>query len=143
MKTPTTITIETIQDKATKRGGVVKPGRVREGHRAEIVPGKSITLFGVEKTTRWEVDQATGRGRVVPVEIPFRRTFALGDVVLEHSYNMAFFGQILGISDKRITVSTSRRNGDKARHMTIYDFDSLNWDLDLAREHERNANWSD
>ena len=107
-----------------------------EGFTAEIIPGQSIRILGV----RWSSE--FGRivtGRVIVVD----RTFRLGDVVEEHSYNLVYTGVIHAITAKTIKVRHERGNGDSCKHMDLYAFVSRNWDLNLAAISKRNAEWSD
>lgn len=129
-----TILVETIKDRDHKRHGQVTPGRVAEGHKAEIVPGKSIVLFGEQE----KVDYTKGEnGQFIRVatKVPYRHEFKIGDLAEFDSYNLSYLGKILAISEKNITI---QGHGSRVRRLSLHEFDWRNYDLDLEETRKRN-----
>jgi len=115
-KTPMkTIIVNEIKDRDTKRKGTTFPGAVAEGMRAEIVPGVSIRLVG------------TYRAKEVDV------TFKVGDMAEYGSYNLSYYGPIVGITAKTVTIQPL------PKRLGLYEFLWRNWDFDLAIVKEQNA----
>ncbi len=110
-----------------------------EFSRAEITPGESITLWGRRMVHPSAKRNAQGTYAARPsVLMPYCRTFKIGDVVEESSYNLVYTGPITAIGPKTVMVQC---HGTK--RMKLERFNSLNWDLDLKAISERNANWMD
>jgi hypothetical protein len=127
---PKTILVNEIRAKDTKRKGVVRPGAVVEGAKAEILPGVSIRLFGEHKT--WNSETKSNEMR------PYEITFKVGDVAEYHSYNLHYFGVITSITDKLVIIEEEDMRGKKHR-MDLYNFNHHNWDFDLHALRERNS----
>lgn len=117
--------------RAAKRAAKAKPiaYEVSEsGHEVtvEIVPGKSVGITGLVGYDR------TGRSAV-------DKTFGLGDRVCYGSYNLYYFGEIVSIGKKTITVDCG--DGRKKR-LSPRDFAWYNAG-DAERKHQNNAQWYD
>ncbi len=97
------------------------------GHHADVIPGQSIRLYGVE-TNRYGGPKA------------YDITFGVGDTVIEHSYNLTYFGTITAIGAKTVTIKSELGRTVRQDFAT---FSGRNRDLDLARESKRNAEWMD
>lgn len=130
-----------VESRSYKRGGRVYPGQVREHEYAAVTPGRSITLFGVRK--RWE------KGGTVMVG--YKRRFAMGDSAEYGSYNLSYYGPILHIGPKTVTIATGWTHGThgglssrpegrpEVKKLTIERFSSRNWDFDVHKKAEENS----
>lgn len=127
---PKTILVNEIRAKDTKRKGVVRPGEVCEGAKAEIVPGVSIRLFG-------ERDLWNPQTRAYDKK-PYEITFKIGDVAEYHSYNLHFFGVITSITDKLVVIEEEDQRSKKHR-LDLFTFNNRNWDFDHRALLERNS----
>lgn len=115
------ITINDLQDRNYKRQGIVHSGSVATGHNAEIEPGVSIRLYGLERNHRKE-------------PFTYERTFKLGDVAEYDSYNLSYLGVIAAIGERTVTLEAHGR-----RHrLSIFDFSWRNRHLDLEATAKRN-----
>lgn len=117
------VVVEDIPQKSIRRRGVVFPGTPAKGHHAEIIPGVSIRLYGIE----------TNR---VGGPAPYDRTFKIGDEVEYHSYNLSYTGRITSITAKNVSVQDDHM---KTVRLDLYTFSWRNRDLDLAKVSARNA----
>ena len=115
------VTIKDVQDKNYKRYGIVHPGSIATGHNADIEPGRSIRLYGLERNYRKE-----------PFE--YERTFKLGDTAEYHSYNLSYLGNVIAIGGKTVTIDA----GNRRCRLSIYEFSWRNRHLDLAKTIARN-----
>src|SRR5690348_11656791 len=97
------ITVSEIRAKDWTRHGIRHQGKVTEGHHAEIVPGRSIRLFGtVAAGSRYVRNES---GRMVSCEQhPYQRDFVVGDVAEYSSYNLSYTGTIRSITAKTVTI---------------------------------------
>lgn len=112
--------IRNIKPKPYKRNGVVYQGtETRNDYHAEIIPGKSIRLFG---TFRNHVNG--------PQE--FDLTFVIGDEAEYNSYNLTYTGEIVSIGAKTVTIKHYPNRETKSR-LDFYDFAYRNWDFDSAK----------
>lgn len=128
------VTVWEIRSPDRKIQGRVYVGTVVTGHSAQITPGVSIRLFGVE--TR-------GIG-VHREEIPYCRDFAVGDFAVCGGYNLTHTGRIRSITAKTVTVvEREGSNGERVHRMSLCDFDASNWDFNEEEVARRNAAWSD
>jgi hypothetical protein len=118
------VVVENLPQKSIRRRGVVIPGEPAMGHHAEIVPGVSIRLYGIE----------TNR---VGGPAPYDRTFRIGDEVEYHSYNLSYTGKITSITAKGVGVQDKHMR--KTARLDLYTFSWRNRDLDLAKIAARNA----
>lgn len=87
--------------KQTKRMGTVYPAQETD-YSVEVVPGKSISIF--EKGTLLNVME-------------------IGDLAEYDSYNLSYFGPIVKITDKAVTIA--ERHGAKRLHRL--DFNTFCW----------------
>ena len=133
-----TILFNEIRAKDRTIRGVTYLGAVAAGHRAEVVSGKSIRLFGTCPAGVLQVDGPNGR-KVGNEPFDYSRSFAVGDEVIVQSGNFAFFGTILEIGPAMITVT---RTGKTAR-LTIATFDHLNWHRTVKGEKIEGGIWKD
>ena len=137
---PKAIMVLEIRDRDRKRFGRTIPGEVAEGQHAEIIPGRRIRLFGVEKAGRRYVkDPVTGK--MVPNEERlYRRDFRIGDTAEVGSYNLIYTGTITAISEKTITVVEYHGTPNaKTYRMSLHEFNRRNWDFDADKAAEHNA----
>ncbi len=127
------IIVETIKDRDRTRSGRTFPGSVAKGHKAVIVPGESIVLFGETFKTIYEEGPKEGY-------VSHWKKFSVGDVCEFDSYNLHYLGKIVAISEKNVTVydDISKKN----RRLSLYEFDWRNYDFDLAETQKRNAETS-
>jgi hypothetical protein len=124
------IEISTIADKGGVHRGQAYPARIAKGHHAEIVPGVSITLHGLE----------TNRARPVL----FANVFHIGDVAAVGGMNLVYTGVIRKITAKTIeVVEYAGSCNERVYRLSLYKFDSLNWDFDAAKAEKHNAEWMD
>lgn len=115
------ITIQDIRDRDYKRYGIVHAGAVATGHNADIEPGVSIRLHGLERNHRRE-------------PFAYDRTFKIGETAEYHSYNLSYLGPIVAIGEKTVTIDA----GNRRCRLSIYEFSWRNRHLDLAKTIERN-----
>lgn len=106
-----------------RHAGKVHPSEVVPNAYAYIKPGESIMLIGTRELT-------TGR-------TPYVITYTLGEVAEYDSYNMSFYGRILAIGEKTVTISKVEGEG-KAR-LSIEDFSRRNCRFDLDKARARNV----
>lgn len=120
MKTTTakTVLVSEIKDRDFVRFGNTIKGATAHG-QAEIVLGKSVRLFG-----------ATPWGKTFDV------TFRIGEQAEYDSYNLSYYGEIVSITEKTITVQES---GGRKHRMSLYSFASRNYDFDLATTQAKNS----
>ena len=137
-----------IVERDSKRFGTVYPGKAVEGHRATIVPGKSITLHGYEKSCRYvpaKPGETATQGKYVakPVGL-YSNHFELGDWAEVHSYNLVYTGRIRKITAKTVTIIEYEDSAHpRTYRLSIADFDRKNWDFDAVAAAKRNSEWSD
>lgn len=139
------VTVEVIRDRQIKRGANVFPGQIACGHRAEIVPGKSITLHGaIAAGKRYVLDESTGRRVPNARPLLYCTHFEIGDVAAVGGMNLTYMGRIRSITAKTVTVveNEGTRN-EKAHRLSLYRFDDLNWDFDATEAARRNSEWMD
>lgn len=91
--------------------------------RSDIEPGESIRIFG------------TIVQRGIPA-LHFERIFHLGDTALYRRWELAYLGELVGISDHLVTVKSKFGVLHKVE---IEQFIRLNWNLDLAMIRRRNS----
>ena len=98
-------------------------------YHATVIPGESITIYGIVRNT--------SHG---PVE--YRKTFKVGDVAVYGSFNMTYTGKITAIGKNTVTVDPGKGYSKKHR-LDLYFFTLKNWDFDLEKITRRNAEWND
>lgn len=94
-------------------------GQVLKGHKAIVMPGYYIRIYGQE----WN-------HRNAPVD--FDRTFNIGDTVEYDSYNLKYTGKILAIGPQTITIER-KDTGRSPCRLSIYSFSLRNWDFDAQK----------
>lgn len=95
---------------------------------ADIEPKKSIRLYGIF------YNQVKG-ARAYDV------TFQIGDFAEYDSYNLSYYGKIVAIGEKTVTIEERHKNGNirADRHrLNLENFASRNWDFDLERIEKEN-----
>lgn len=97
-------------------------------YHAEIVPGMSISIFGVFRNC------AAGPQS-------FDKIFAIGDMAEYDSYYTSYTSPIVAIGPKTVTFRPF--GSEPARRLGLTEFCSRNWDFDLAAIKCRNAEWLD
>lgn len=108
---------------------------VRKGHKADVTPGFSVSLFGVEdvfvgSVLRGSIDGDPWEHR------PYHKTFRVGDKAVYHSFNFISVGVIVSIGEKTITI---REGNGKNHRLTLERFDHHNWKFDLEKIEKQNA----
>lgn len=112
---------------------------------AEInLTAKTIRIHGTKEVQGKRKMEINTGGNIqygpASVEVlPFDRTFAIGDRVEYGSYNLIYTGPIVAITPQGVKVQAGGVN----QILKMYDFIWRNWDLDLEKIAERNANWMD
>lgn len=117
-----TIEIRDIKDRDYTRRGQRYEGRTYKGQHADIVPGKSIRLFGTDPNYRIEPK-------------PHDITFNVGDTCVTDSYNFVYTGTITAITAKTVTV---RDEFGRTKRMDIAYFNGFNAHYNWDRIAERN-----
>lgn len=137
-----TITVDTIKDRDSKRFGLHVEGRVLEGVSADVTPKKSIRLYGTQKRTRWNGETQTRE----TFDLEFSNTFAIGDLAEYDSYNLSYYGKIISITAKTVTIEERHKNYDaehgKRHRLNLYQFAWRNWNFDADEAFEKNAETS-
>lgn len=91
-----------------------------DGHyQAEVVPGKSITVFK---------DGVIGA------------SFGIGDEAEYDSYNLSYIGVITGITEKRVRITAYKGSCNERVHsLDLYKFSWRNFNFDAAKAHAKNV----
>jgi len=110
-----TITLDTIKD---------RKGNKKDGHKAEIVPGVKIVLFGSEDRSDY-VKGENGKFVRVAKTHEYRIEFKVGDPAEYDSYNLKYLGVITSITEKTVSI----KDGNTVRRLSIYEFDFRNYDF--------------
>lgn len=105
-----------------------RAGTGRVGFAAGL-PGRVrlVTARYDERGKRWGIDS---------------RGYAIGAMAEYGSYNLVYFGAVLSITPKTITVE-ERGPGGRTRRMPMGEFADRNHDFDLAAAQKRNDEWTD
>lgn len=112
----------------TRYGKKHQPVETVNTYNADIVPGKSIRIFGVYRNT-------------CKGEINFDKTFQVGNYAIYDSYNLIYYGQIVAIGPKTITIK-HYANSNQVSKLDLHTFCWRNWDFDLQKSIEYNQNES-
>ena len=123
-----------LMTRATKRGGVVRPSEPVPNSYALVVPGKSITLIGT-RTESKSTRGADGGYTFDLVEVPYVKTYAIGDLAEYDSFNLSYYGEIKAIGAKTVTI-------DKDPGTARLDLETFAWRnsrFDLAKAQDRNT----
>jgi hypothetical protein len=92
---------------------------VAQNQFADVVRGKSIRIYG----------RFAGSD--------FDKTFQIGDTVEVDSYNLTYFGEIVQITDKTVTIEP--RHGQKNKRLSLSHFTWRNYDFDYQKRLAANA----
>lgn len=105
-----------------------RAGTGRVGFAAGL-PGRVrlVTARYDERGKRWGIDA---------------RGYAIGAMAEYGSYNLVYFGAVLSITPKTVTVE-ERGPGGRTRRMPMGEFADRNHDFDLAAALRRNSEWMD
>ncbi len=114
-----TIVYEVIKQKDYVRFGRKYEGQILQGHKAIIMPGHYITIYGQE----WNVKDAPRN---------FEKTFYIGDYAEYDSYNLTYTGKILAIGAKTITIGRKDTGYNPCR-LSVYEFSWRNWGFDAVK----------
>lgn len=68
---------------------------------------------------------------------PFENTFKVGDSAEYDSYNLSYYGEIVKITDKGVTIEP--RYSSKNKRLDLYTFCSRNFDWNLDETIENNS----
>jgi hypothetical protein len=102
-------------------------GGFASAYFVEIKKGKSISVY--------REDERTGKTAV--------KTFKVGDYAEYDSYNLSYYGKILSITDKTVTIDKNAKyphiNEVSKTRMKIYNFAWRNYDFDLEETAAKNA----
>lgn len=112
--------------KSVRYTNLVRFGRTEFGLNALVIPGDSITLYGVN------FNHISG-----PQKIDV--SFSVGDVAEYGGFNLTYTGTIVSIGEKTVTV----RDGSTTRRLAIEQFAGMNKDFNLEKIQSRNAAWMD
>ena len=123
------VLVSEIATKPRSVRGEVYPAHVAAGHQAEIHIGEKITLFGVEKVYPY--------GASEPESKSYRVEFKIGDMAEYDSYNLAYLGKVVAITEK--TISIQPNVGSKVHRLSLYEFDMRNHDFNLEEVRKRNS----
>lgn len=66
------------------------------------------------------------------------RTFKVGDIAEYDSFNLSYHGEIVKITDKRITIKP-QYSRDRVKSMDLYSFAWRNYNFDLQKSMDDNA----
>lgn len=107
-------------------------------------PGKARTVSGINTYGNGNLSATVVPNRSVRVVLEGRgatvdQTFAIGDRAEYDSFNLSYFGTIVSITDKTITLDSGR---SKRHRLTIEQFARKNSEP-IARKVKRNSEWSD
>ena len=105
-----------------------RTGATYVGNNAEIVPGSSIRLHGIDRLRSIE-------------PTPYDRTFKIGDQAEHGSYNMSYYGPIVAITAKSVTIRSDVDG--RNRRLSLAEFSRRNWNFDLSAAQRRNSDWMD
>lgn len=76
------------------------------------------------------------------IPVTFDRWFSVGDVAEFDSYNTSFFGKIVKVTPKTVTIDTHGLKKGAAR-LSFYEFIWRNWNFDATAARQRNLAWMD
>jgi hypothetical protein len=129
-----------VMTRATKRGGVVRPSEPVKNSYALVVPGKSITLIGT-KTESKSTRGVDGRYTHEIVEVPYVKTYRIGDLAEHSSWNLSYYGEIKAIGAKTVTIDKGHREGTARLDLEVFAMRNSRFDAEKAWKH--NSEWMD
>ena len=97
----------------------ISPRWESDVYSAEIIPGKSIRLYGVFKN-------------LCAGPRPYDITFQVGDRAEYASYNLPYVGTIVSIGAKTVTIEHGLHQKERSR-LDLEHFASRNWNFDEAK----------
>ena len=106
---------------ATKQA-VLEVAVGRAGHKAQVIPGKAIRLFGSTDSFSGDIAHHD-------------QTFKVGDIAEYNSYNLSYTGLIVAITPKTVTIESY---GKKYR-LSLENFEWRNYDFNAEKTAKRNA----
>lgn len=68
---------------------------------------------------------------------PFENTFSVKDFAEYDSYNLSYYGEILKISEKSVTIE--EKYSTRKHRLDLYTFCSRNWDWNVEEASEKNS----
>lgn len=106
-------------------------------------PGKAVTYTGIKTYKNGDLSATVVPNRSVRVVLEHcgtvvDQTFNIGDRAEYNSFNLSYFGTIVAIGAKTVTVE----DGHARYRLTIENFARRNAEP-MARKHKRNAEWCD
>ena len=90
---------------------------------ADVVRGKSIRIYG----------QYCSRD--------YDKTFSIGDTVEVDSFNLTYFGTVVQITEKTVTIKP--RYGERNKRLSLLDFTWRNYNFDYQKRLIANSTWLD
>lgn len=112
------VKISPLMTPSRKSNGVEYAG-MSSGFEAVVIPGVSITVTRIEGH-----DAGTGR------------TFLIGDMAEYDSFNLSYFGPILAITDKAVTIRN--KHSEKKHRLNLYNFAWRNYKFNADTESKKN-----
>lgn len=98
--------------------------KINDSVTAEIVRNASIRMRG----------EYCGR--------TFDKTFQLGDFAEYNSYNLSYFGPIVGITDKTVTIQEKYGSTPRRHRLKLHEFMWRNYNFDYLVKAAENAETS-
>ena len=124
------IVMRDLKGKSSTRHGHHYAGEDMKGHHAEVVPGESIRLFGVD------TNRVNG-----PVEYDI--TFHVGDYAIYEGYNLTYTGPIVKIAANTVSIDANSTGRARLKRFTIAEFNRANRHYDAEKIAKRNSEWRD
>lgn len=93
-----------------------------QGHHADVTPGKSIRLHGIDHNR-------------VAGSVEYDVTFKVGDTVCRDRFNLIYLGTIVSIGRKTVTVES---RGEQRSRLDLALFSRRNRHFDLAKAQAHN-----
>lgn len=123
------ITFLNVQAKGWTRGGIKHQGEVLAGQHVSVTPKASVRLHGVISNS------CTRNGESVDT------TFAIGDQAIYGGFNLTYFGEIVAIGAK--SVSIRENHGGQVHRLDLAAFSRENHGRDFDVIRKRNSEWLD
>ena len=102
---------------------------LEENGFAGVIAKKSVRLFG--KTESYDY------GAKAMVEVPYDKTFKIGDHATYDSYNLTYIGVIVGVGTKTVTIDPG--HGDRKRRLKLSEFGWRNREFNLEETRLKNS----
>lgn len=133
-----TINVIGVTLKGFTRNGIKHEGEKHMNENAGIIKNESIRIYGLSEN-RHRYDKENMKS--ITYKVAYDRTFKMGDTVEYDSYNLKYTGKIIAIGEK--TIKIEHNHGGKVTQLDLHTFIWRNWDLDLKKIAEENANYYD